>query len=798
MIRTPLLAVGFVNPALLAGLGLAALPVLIHLLSRRRYRRVEWGAMRFVLDADRRNRRRVLMEQWLLLALRCLIVALLALVVARPFLQPGMLASILGARGQVERIILLDDSASTAFRSGLESDFQRLAAAAARLLRWLKDEAPADPVTLLLTSAPDAPLLKHVRAASPDLDAAVEKLAALAPGDTRADPRRSIERLAADLAASGRHVQADVYVLSDLQRSDWIAAPPDHASVFAPLQDAERISPRLLLIAADPGPRDNAAVTALAFDRPHTLAGFPAPAHAAFTNFGPHPLRSLAPLVEADTAPLPVEPIDTLAPGESRRLPFEVSFPDEGYAQLTVSIPAQDHFNKDDLRRTAVRVASALRVLLVNGQPATDAYEDEVFLLRTALAPRGPLASGLTVETIDPEAVAAAELHAFDCVFLCNVGPLDDAAAELLRRYVAAGGGLVIFAGDEWAPVDDLNRSYGSGPGGLLPARALRIESVPPPGLGLRRTSDHAVTALFPGGDDALSDAVHFRTFVQVHDPQAQPAQSSPPEESDRAAVLARYSDPAASPAILEKRLGRGRVLLFTSTCDLQWNDWGRAADGSFVVTMLEAVQHVASRGDAAPELYAGQPLSVTLAPDEFELAARFKPPRYPDEAAVDVAYQQSGALPASDVTLTGPVARTTGFYRVELTRRGGGAESRLLAVNLDPRESDLTPASPRELEAAAGRIPLTFVSDADRFLTGRNRARNEIWTGLLAAVAALLMLEQLFAWRITAARERRASEESARRPFGSALAAWRSAPRHDSHRPPAPVHTGPATEGRP
>ncbi len=760
------LAFGFVNPALLAGLGLAAIPVVIHLLSRRRYRRVEWAAMRFVLDADRRNRRRVLMEQWVLLALRCLVVALLALLVARPFVQPGLLASILGSRGQVERFIVLDDSASTSFRSGLESDFQRLTAATARLLRWLAEEAPGDRLTLVLTSAPATPLLERVRLAATDLDAALQPLAALVPSDARADPRRVMERIAGDLKAAGRRVPADVYVLSDLQRSDWIAAASE-GSVFRPLQDPDWFAPRLLLIGTNGGPRDNAAVSDVRFDRPHTLAGFPAAAHATVTNFGARPIQTVTPLVEADGAPVPVEAVNSVLPGESRRIPLELAFADVGYAELSVGITGLDRFARDDVRRVAVRVATALRVLLVNGQPATDVYEDEVFLLRTALAPRGPLSSGLTVETIDPEAIAAATLRDFDCVFLCNVGTPDESAAEVLRRYVSAGGGLVIFPGDQWAPIDEVNRAYGTGTGGLLPARAVRLVELPGLGLGLRRTLDHPVTSLFPGGDDALSDAVHFRGFVELEDDGPAAGDAAPPADGERGRVLARYSDPRGSPAIVEKRLGQGRILLFTSTCDLQWNDWGRAPDGSFLVTLLETVQYTAGRGAAAPDLLAGQPLRVTLAPDAYELAARFKSPRYPDEAAVDVTYQESGAVPAGDVTLFGPVARSSGIYRVEVTRRGGGAETRLLAVNLDPRESDLTAATQPELEAAADRIPVTLISDADRFLSGRNRARNEVWTGLLVAIVALLMLEHLFASHITATRERRVSAERARRPFG-------------------------------
>ena len=85
----PVLA-AFVTPALAwAGAGAVAAPILIHLLARRRFKRIRWAAMDFLIDAERRNRRRIRMEEWILLALRCLAVALLGLLVARPFITPS-------------------------------------------------------------------------------------------------------------------------------------------------------------------------------------------------------------------------------------------------------------------------------------------------------------------------------------------------------------------------------------------------------------------------------------------------------------------------------------------------------------------------------------------------------------------------------------------------------------------------------------------------------------------------------------------------------------------------------------
>ena len=73
-----------------AGLACIAIPIIIHLLMRRRRKPVMWGAMRFLLEAYKRQRRRLLLEKWLLLLTRCLVVALAGLAIARPLLAGGV------------------------------------------------------------------------------------------------------------------------------------------------------------------------------------------------------------------------------------------------------------------------------------------------------------------------------------------------------------------------------------------------------------------------------------------------------------------------------------------------------------------------------------------------------------------------------------------------------------------------------------------------------------------------------------------------------------------------------------
>ncbi len=110
----------FVAPALaLAGVALVTVPVAIHLLSRWRRKPEPWGAMRFLIQAYRKQKRRMRFEQWLLLLLRCLIVLMLGLALARPMLV-GAIGRWLGGLDHQGRVvnIVIDDAMSTRASDG--------------------------------------------------------------------------------------------------------------------------------------------------------------------------------------------------------------------------------------------------------------------------------------------------------------------------------------------------------------------------------------------------------------------------------------------------------------------------------------------------------------------------------------------------------------------------------------------------------------------------------------------------------------------------------------------------------
>ena len=220
------LASWLVNPWLfVAGAAAILIPILIHLLNKRKFKIVDWAAMEFLLDADKKNRRRIRLENLILLLLRCLAVFLIGMLLARPFIPTSVTAGLLNA-AQFERIVLLDDSLSMQARLGNEAAFEVARKRLSDLAGSLAQDQADNSFTLLLTSQPDRPLFSATHLGTDnvsDIQASIEKLE---PGDGTARLDASLAELEQYLASQPPNINRVVYVLSDLRRRDWKKATP--------------------------------------------------------------------------------------------------------------------------------------------------------------------------------------------------------------------------------------------------------------------------------------------------------------------------------------------------------------------------------------------------------------------------------------------------------------------------------------------------------------------------------------------------------------------------------------------
>ncbi len=768
MPTTPDILAAFVSSWLfLGGSAAVAVPILIHLLARRRFRRIRWAAIAFLLEAERRNRRRIRVEQLILLALRCLAVLLLALLVSRPFVQPGSLAALLGAQPRTERIIVLDDSFSMGYTDGTNAVFDRAKRVVDQLLRWVDRERGRDTITLLLASAPDRPKLDRVSLDAGTLDAFVETLSVLEVSERRASPREVLLDVRGILDSRGDALNATVYVISDFQRSDWAggrsagAAEGAAADPLAALADWSGEARSLELVLVDVGadaPR-NVAVTGIRSLQPQVVAGVEAEFVVSVTNHAVEAVANQELRVFVGDATLPPIAADAIAPGQTVTVPIRLIFPTPGHAVLSTET-AGDGLVVDDRRAAGVPVLPGVDVLVVNGAPSPHWYLDEVTVLKAALQPEGNVLSGNRVQVIDDAAIEEVDFRAYQLVILANVFRVSESVGEALSRFVADGGGLMLFVGDQ-VDADVYNRVLYRDGAGLLPA-GLGEQVDTPTRAGVGFAADdltHPTTRIFQGQSNAVVGRIHFWSYVSSVPAVASGSMSgndgatsapsgngAPEGPRGPAGVILAFNDADRTPAVVERAYGNGRVVLVASSCDGDWNDW--SADPSYVILMLELARYAARATGASEDVLVGSPIRVQLDVDRHEPHAVLRPPRYPLEPQVDVTAVSDDASAGGGFVLTWGRTDHSGVYDFRLSGRSGEGDHRLVAVNVDTSESDLTRIDPVALEQSMPQgLAFQYVRDLALGDEEVSAARQEYWPAVLMLLLVVLTAEHTLAW---------------------------------------------------
>ncbi len=765
-----------ITPAMFyAGLVCAAIPILIHLLNRRRFRRVRWAATQFLIEASRQNRRRIRIEELILLALRCLAMLLIGMVLARIFVRPQTFAGLLGSRAGTEYVILLDDSFSTALadtgRGEDEQDttvFDRGLTIVERLVGWLREESPGDALTIVAASKPDRPIVAETRLEQIDL--AAEGSGSESPPTAfsqawrnnrpsygRADLRQAFAAVR-QLLDSRRSAGAVIYLVSDFQRIDWLAngaaKPADETTgPLAPLAGWERAGRSLKVILVNIGSEatDNLAVTGIEARRAQAVAGISTRLITRVANFGDSESRPRAMQVFVGQAGQPTATVPAIPAGQSVEVPIEVMFTQPGPAPLTVELQA-DALPIDNSRYCVVPVAKALRILIVNGEPSTDLYEDEAFVLSVALRPQGPQFSGNEITIVDGNDLDQADLTSFHVVMLANVTRVSENAAPRIESYVAAGGGLAVFLGDQ-VDTEAYNRILFRDGAGWLPARLKEPAAAPNEIPGWRvvemNTSHPALRSfagLVPTALEGMLVWAHFPVAAEATTTSV-PAATNP---AQTATTLLRLDDPDKSPLVVQRDFQGGHVWMITTSADKEWNNL--PDHPVFIVLMMEMTQYLARRPSQTAAQLVGRPLSMPLDPGRHQPTATVKTPAYPEEPAAVVHAERDQAT--GETLLRWSQTDRPGIYQIELTDQAGTHATEQAAVNVDSTESDLRRMRPDELRQVTAGWPVEYVKGEELSRTTTGGARKELWPMLLILLVTVLLAEQTLAWWFGANRQ--------------------------------------------
>jgi len=453
--------VTFLHWGLFAGAaGAVAIPIIIHLLFRRRRKPVKWGAMRFLLEAYRRQRRRMTLEQWLLLATRCLLILLVGAALARPVVEA---AGAIGGGGRTIYLLIDDGLAASVRDEGGETALDRHKQTAGAILASL---GPADRAGLITLAAPSEPVVAPATSDLGALEGVVERLAATdAPTDLLSGLERAADAIEAE--ESGLGEEAVVVVLSDFLLGSVDASRPAR-DVFSSLLDEGR---RVRLLASRPRAQSPGNVQVLGVDplRPVVLTGAGEDEAAlaggqvrirlrrtgeAVGRQAATTVRLRAGGAEAEAAPAATGVVRWEA-GQTEAvlalaLPPDAVSVESDALRRGVALVAEidrDAVAGDNTFRRPLSVQESLRVGLIDRLrfAAGGSLERLPAGEWVRLALRPDEAAPIEVTEIDPAAIDAASLAGLSAAMVSRPDLVTENGWDRLRRFVDGGGLLVVF-----------------------------------------------------------------------------------------------------------------------------------------------------------------------------------------------------------------------------------------------------------------------------------------------------------------------------------------------------------------
>jgi hypothetical protein len=686
----------FLYPAFLFGLLAAALPILIHLLNRRRLQRIRFPAVRFILLSQKRISRSYRLRHWLLLALRTMAVVLLVLLLANPIFQTG--AGLFAGGGPVAAVVILDNSLSMRW-SGAGNGFKQAKEAARLLISALND---GDRAALLPTNitGKEAFRLKGQR------DVLLRELEAVEIADGTANLAAALNQAYELLSVPAG--QKEIRLITDMGLTGW-----DQFSMAA-LKHVDPSIPLKLIRIGQAEPPLNAAIKEIRLGGQGVGVNLPLNIEATVANFSAREIKDL--LVQLSIGGQSKEQkLLTVPPKGEASVNFQTRVAQSGAHAGQVALKKEGLAGNDAANFT-IDAQDKLAVLIVDGDPQTSLAQSESFFLSRALNPAGERDASVFLPTvIVADALDTAALDRYQVVILCNVAVLPEAFAANLQNFVRQGGGVLIFGGDKFQP-DSYNQKLSQS----APAE-LREKKTGPEASGDKIDKlDLAHPALQSLADPILLESLKSaRVWGYI---RANPRSKS-----------ALVSLANGDPLVLEQRVGAGKVILVTTSADRDWTDLPLKT--VFLPLLHSLAQHLAGgkRGQLDAGIAVGDAKALSLPPALVGKTLRVTKPNK-QAVEVPIAGEKNRALATIEDN------ELAGVYRVALpagAEKDSGAPQ-LYAVNPPFLESRLEEIGAHELQAKLAPVRPEVVA-IEALKQGGKR------TDLALPLLALLIVTLLF-----------------------------------------------------
>jgi len=694
--------ISFLFPALLAGLAAIAVPIIIHFFYRRQLKVVPISTLRFLKIADETLPRQPIWKHWLLLVLRCLLVALLVFFLAKPYFASGAAA----AKKPLHRVVLLDRSLSMTVRDAEKSSFETARKIAADLTRGVRYQ---DTITPIVFDQNPVPLAEAHGSDHPRVDAAFRGAKTRVSITSPQHALRAALRFCNE--PSPRPSRNEVIVLTDLRAADvpeWV----DGAEV---IRDAKDLS-RVVVVNCGVDSKPNFAVTST---RLVPLVSSSAASHALAITVSCSVAQPFEKKVEVAVNDQPPTVV-TLRAENGTSASAEVPLPSAvgGLWRGSVRLLEEDPLAEDNQRFFCFKPSRSDRIFLVDGAPSNIRSLSETYYLGVALGTL-PEERALDVTVGPLDKLPWDGLDKLGTILFANVAKFSADESAKLGAFVRGGGNVIFTLGDQIDPAS-YNRVLRAGrPDDVFPSSLGAIHGDPGKRLELFFLGE--VDPGFDGfnlGDGTDLDAfrqVRFFAYYELEKPDA------------NSIVIARFN--TGHPAVLAKDVGDGHVYLFASSVAAVWNDFPLRP--TYLPFWRNFLSYLAHLGAPPRQFRVGETARLhrsardangeklfALGPDKLKLVP----------------------IVTKDSVLVPNVERP-GLYRI--VDAGGTERDPGFAVNVPARESQTAPATPEDLARLKGAgYEVIGAADASAIekltrAAGQDAVPLAAWVALLAVVAA-------------------------------------------------------------
>lgn len=701
------MTVSLLHPLLaIAGLAAVTVPIIIHLLLRQKPKPILFPALLLLKKRQTQTIRRLKIQNWLLLVLRCLVLLMLGLAIARPTVRSSLFA--LDQQAPIFAVMIFDDSPSMTFREKGQTRLEQAESLAKSAIMRM----------------PSGSKIAIVEASNPIASVFLEKSAAISRIDSLETEPLGVqvnEALAAGIRSliDQKDQRRELYIFSDQAAHAWNVNDSDRLTNL--LKEA---GPGLSVYVIDVHAEvlKNVAIDDWKLSAQVLPMNGDLEIDATIRQRGTEGDNIVRLIIDGE--PRGEKPV-RLSGGQGVTINLPVPGLREGFHQGEILLATGDDMPFDDRRYFTVDVRPAARVLIVSDN------KNESIYWRKALDPegsRGQDAKASSIDEILSPQLEGTNLDSYRVICLLHVAKLTPAAWIRVGEFVGQGGGLFVSLG----PSIDAESYNSTAAQQLLPAKLIDITK-PEHAVLAPNQFTHPLMAPFReiGNNDLADGPINRFWKVQLN-------------ADTNSTVVIPYSTGEA--ALAERSFGegrRGRVLLLTTSTFYQQSGeaWNELPLGwSFVLLADEIVRYLAGSAETKLNFIAGETIEVDRHPsDPFTLYAVTGPDNEIERITVD----------PRETAVTIPNAHLPGQYRVD-SSQADRAFMAGFSVNFPASESQLEPIEAEKITTLFGQNAVTVVRDPAELerVEGTSRIGRELFPWIILFVAAALFGEAFLANR--------------------------------------------------